>query len=271
MVPPWVPDPPQEGAAPVAPGGGAPPPPGVGAVQAPGAVPQPPRAPSVPLAPAGRFTGARRNLGNFARDGDKSAMRRGVGQYFKKGYGGGAAAVRRFGGTAQTAGGLFSALSPGASTASGSPLDHAVLSGRSADQIMDAIVEAVRPVDGTQDAESSRAAIKDALAEMLDRYPEADLLNLEEGQKTFAVERFVAIDVFRRLDLDVGKTIQAKAPTATAAMARLKEVREYVKETVAASFRKLEAAGTKLIAGLISKIVTGAVREAISVFQAYTE
>jgi hypothetical protein len=210
-------------------------------------------------------------LGSFAGDGDKGAMRRGVGQYFKVGYGGGAEAVRRFGGTARTAAGLFSALSPDASTTAGSPIDHSVLIGRSADQIMVAIIEAVRPVDGTQDAEAGRAAIQDALSEMLDRFPDADLLNLDDGQRTFAVEHFVALDVFQRLQLDLGKAIQDKAPTATAAMARLKELREYVRETVAASFRKLETAGTRLAASLVPKIVRAAMVEAIAVFQAYTE
>lgn len=272
MVPPWVPDVPDVPDPPVpkeelvtAPDDG-------NVDDTPGTEASPARLPPpVPIAPSGRFTGARRNLGSFAADGDKGAMRRGVRQYFKTGYSGSATAVRRFGGTARTAAGLFGALSPGAGTATGSPLDHSVLVGRSANQIMDAIVEAVRPVDGTQDAESSRAAIKDALSETLDQFPDADLLNLDDGQRIFAVEHFVALDVFRRLQLDLGKVIQDRAPTATAAMARLKEVREYVKETVAASFRKLEAAGTRLAASLVPKIVRGAMVEAIAVFQAYAE
>lgn len=268
MVPPWVPDVPDPvppAGDPVAPPGG-----GDGGSGIPSAQPAP-APPPMPIAPSGRFAGARRNLGSFASGGDKGAMRRGVGQYFKGGYGGGATAVRRFGGTARTAAGLFGALSPGASAATGSAIDHAVLVGRSADQIMDAIVEAVRPVDGTQDAEASRAAIKDALSEMFDRFPDADLLSLGDEQRIFAVEHFVALDVFRRLQLDLGKIIQNKAPTLTAAMARLKEVREYVKETVAASFRKLEAAGTRLVASLVPRIVRAAMTEAIAVFQAYAE
>ena len=48
---------------------------------------------------------------------------------------------------------------------------------------MDAIVEAVRPADGTQDAEANRAAIKDALSELLTMFPDADLLNLTEDQR----------------------------------------------------------------------------------------
>ena len=169
-----------------------------------------------PIAPTGRFLGARLNFGKFAGGGgDRRHMQRGLRDYVRKGYGGRATAVRRFGGTASTAGTLYGALSSvagGQAAAPGSPLDPALLAGRSAREVMDAIVEAVRPADGTQDAEASRAAIKDALSELLTMFPEADLLNLTEDQRETAIERFVAIDVYRRAILDIGKAIQAKAP-----------------------------------------------------------
>jgi hypothetical protein len=136
---------------------------------------------------------------------------------------------------------------------------------------MDAVVEAVRPVDGTQDTEASRAAIKDALAEMLTRFPDADLLTLEADQREFAIERYVAADVFRRFDLDLGRTIRDKAPTAVAALGRLKEVRDYIKETVAAAFRTLRNAGQRMAAGRIAQIVKDALRETFKVFEEYAE
>jgi hypothetical protein len=134
---------------------------------------------------------------------------------------------------------------------------------------MDAVVEAVRPADGTQDAEASRAAIKDALSELLTIFPQADLIDLSEDQRVFAIERFVAIDVYRRFQLDLGKTIQDKAPTATVGLARLKEVKNYVKETVAAAFRRLRAAGSRVITGRVNEVVRAALSEAFQVFEGY--
>jgi hypothetical protein len=178
------------------------------------------------------------------------------------------------GGTAQTAQALYSALSGGQAnpyTAPGSPLDPALASGRSADEVMDAVVEAVRPVDGTQDAEASRTSIKEALAEVLNQFPEADLLNLSPEQRGLAIERFVAADVFHRIDLDIGRTIREKAPNAAIGLGRLKEVREYVRETVSASFRKLREAGLGLGAQRVTQIVQSAIREAFDVFEGYAE
>lgn len=271
MVPPWVPDIP----LPPTPAEGAPPDaaPEPGDATPPASPPAEPRQP-IPIAPSRRFVGANRNLGDYARSGDGASMRRGLGQYVKKGYGGSATATRRMGGTAQTAQALYSALSGGQgnpATATGSPLDPALTAGRSADEVMDAVVEAVRPVDGTQDAEASRTSIKDALSEVLNQFPDADLLNLQPEQREFAVERFVAGDVFRRIDLDIGRTIREKAPNAATGLGRLKEVREYVREAVSASFRQLRETGQRLAAGRITQIVQSAIRETFQVFEGYVE
>ena len=268
MVPSWVPD----EAAPAAAAEDAAPP------QDPNAtlpLPQPsPAAPAVapaPVAPRARFAGSRLALGNFATAGDKDRMRRGLAHYVRSGYGGSGTATKRFAGTARTAGVLYGALSPadrGTTALPGGSLDAALLSGRSANEVMNAVVEAVRPTDGTQDAEASRAAIKEALSDLLSRFPEAVLLDLAEEQRLFAVERYAALDVFRRFQLDVGKAIQDKAPTAKAGRARLKEVKDYVKETVSAAFRKLAGAAT-LTTRQVATLTRGALREAFSVFESY--
>lgn len=278
MVPPWVPDPvsppksPQDGDG-AAPGGDGP------DEQTPAAqrqsVPQPEaQGEWSPIAPAGRFRGTRLNLAKFARSGDQGDLRRGLREYVRKGYGGGATTVRRFGGTASTADALYGALSSGGggqAATPASPLDPALLSGRSAREVMDAIVEVVCPANGTQDAEASRAAIKDALAELLTLFPDADLLNLREDQRSAAIERFVAIDVYRRIALDIGKTIQEKAATATVGLERLKEVKDYIKQTVAAAFRKLRTAGERLTAGRVGQLVRAALKETIQVFEEYAQ
>lgn len=141
---------------------------------------------------------------------------------------------------------------------------------RSANDVMNAVVEAVRPVDGTQDSEASRAAIKDALTELLTRFPEAELLDLTDGQRLFAVERYVAHDVYRRFRLDVGKAIQDKAPSAQSGLARLKEVKDYIKETVAAAFKKVNST-TTLTGREVGKLVRSALKEAFTVFESYSQ
>lgn len=267
MVPSWVDNPPPEapeGDDATAPDG----------TEGEGEVEKVPTPPAVPQAPDRRWLGVRRSLGDFASSGDTGKLRTGFGRYARDGYGGSRTAARRMGSTAATAGALGSALdalAAGQPVEPGSPLDPAFLAGRSVDEIMDAVVEAVRPVDGTQDAEASRAAIRDALAELLTRFPNADLMGLTPEQREFAIERFTAHDVFRRFDLDVGQSIREKAPNVTTGLARLKQARDYVKETVAAAFRKLRDGGKTLTAGRVSAVVRDALRDTFDVFEGYAE
>lgn len=267
MVPPWVPDIPGQQTLPDTPS--------TGTEQAGAESPSPsePTQP-VPIAPPRRFLGANRNLGEYARTGERASMRRGLGQYVKKGYGGSSTATRRMGGTAQTAQALYSALSGGfrgtGETGDG-VIDSKLAAGRSADEVMDAIIEAVRPIDGTQDAEASRTSVKDALSEVLNQFPDADLLNLQPEQRDLAIERFVAEDVFHRIDLDLGQTIREKAPNAVTGLGRLKEVRGYVREVVSESFRKIRNAGQILTSGRVMQIVQNAIHETFEVFEGYAE
>jgi hypothetical protein len=141
----------------------------------------------------------------------------------------------------------------------------------STDELMDAVVEAVRPVDGTQDAEANRAAIMDALSDVLTAFPDADLLSLLPEQRELAIERFVAADIFRRVDLDIGAKVLAKAPTAAAGMARLGEMRDYVREHVAEACRRVRAAGQTFVASRVTQIVQTAIRETFSIFESFLE
>lgn len=257
LVPPWVPDPPAEDSN----ENGTPPE---------QQDPQPQR----PLAPTGRFGSARRSLGDYGRTGSRSSLRRGLGHYVRRGLGGKGAAVQRSGGTVQTAGSLYNALrasAAGESSTVGSPFDPQLLDGQSAEAIMDAVVEAVRPIDGTLDDDASRVAIRSALSELLDRFPDADLLKLSQVERTFVIETFVALDVFNRFRLDVGTSIQDKAPTASTALGRLREARDFIKESVAAAFRKLRATGQSLSVGRISYIVGEALRDTFEVFEGYLQ
>jgi len=268
MVPPWVPD----LAAP--------------AGDDPGANPEPanPETPqgeqpaksdeaTVQVAPPGRFRPARISLGRFASSGDGRDLRRALGHYVRTGLGGTRTASRRLGGTAHTANALYSALSQLASgqTQPGSPLDRDLLAGKSARGVIAAVVEAVRPVDGTLDAEASRNAVSLALSDLLTKFPEADLVNLSEVERAFVIECFVARDVYNRFHLDLGQTILNSAPSAAAAAARSKEVLDYVRQTVSAAFRNLASTRQTLVASRVAQVVQAAVRDALVVFDEYVQ
>jgi hypothetical protein len=200
-------------------------------------------------------------------------LKRGVGNYFKKGYGGGTTAARRLRRTAQTAGALYNALSPALERAASRERDafeEACRSGASPEEIVTSLVETLRPVDGTLDAESSRKSLAEAMSEFLARSPDADLLSLTEEQRMSIVARYVALDVYGRFFLDVGKTIIDRAPSVITGLSRLKEAKEYIRETVAGIFRKIVTPTATLSARRVAAIVQSVLQDAIDVFQGYT-
>ena len=136
---------------------------------------------------------------------------------------------------------------------------------------MDAVVDAVRPVDGTQDAETGQKAIREALSELLNRFPDASLLDLSEGQRIFAIETYIALEVFNRFNLDLGKTLQDKAPNASAACSRLEDVKDYIRETVSAQFSALHEAGEQLDGHRISKLAQQTLHDTFVVFEEYVQ
>lgn len=201
-------------------------------------------------------------------------MRKGLGRYVSKGWGGSKTATRRLGGTARSAGALYGALSTlatGQPAEAGTTLDRTVLTGRSAHDVMRAVVEAVRPVDGTQDAEATRDAIKKAASELLAKNPDADFLALSEEDRLFMVERFIANDIFNHVVLDVGQAIQKNALTVSASAARFKELKNYIRQTISAAFRKLHKLGEILTARRISEMSRQSIQEAMQVFEGGVE
>lgn len=193
-------------------------------------------------------------------------MRRGVAHYVRTGYGGSGTMSRRLGSISTTARSLSQALDP---TSTDPGLDRALLQGKSADEVVDAVVEAARPQDGTLDAEASREAIRNALSDLLREHPGADLLSLSDTQRELVIERYTAHDVYRRFSLDVGKHLVDTAPDATTGLARLKQARNYIRQTIAESFRRLRETGQSVSTANVRATVAHALADSLAVFEGY--
>ena len=225
------------------------------------------------LAPKGRFSGARRNIGIFAKSGDSNYLKKGICQYVKTGLGGRRTAARRMAATAHTARALNAALfvlSSNQEISTKHPLHQATLRGQSAKNIISYIVEAIRPIDGTQDAEASRASVSQALSEVLNIFPEADLQKLSDEQCDFVIERYVIGDVFRRIELDMSASIRSKARYVSTVARRLEEMRDYVCSAVESAFEKVKSDNRDITRLEILEIVRKVLEETMRIFESYT-
>lgn len=223
-----------------------------------------------PVAPPGRFRGARRSLGAFCRTGDSQELRRAVGHYVRTGYGGSKTMTRRLGGTATNANRLAAVLQSGKFPDGTDLRDATIARGNDVNAVLDVIVEAATPADGTQDKESSRRAVRDSLSELLARFPDADLLDLTDAQREFVIERYAALDVYGRFCLDLQKTVLDKAVDAATGLRRLKSIREFIVQHVSAAFRIIRESGAAATTTSIARLTSEALRETFSVFEEYT-
>jgi len=279
IVPPWVDNPPatpgpqqpppQPPQAPASPPGSQPKPsrqPQPQQSQPPQVPPQQPAVPSTP----GRWRGVRTSLGKFAGGGaDRGRhLRRGLGHYSRSGMGGSGNAARRLGGTTSAASSLHNALT---SLASGQPLppelgiDPQALAGLTPAEIADVLVDAIRPIDGTQDAEATRDSAARALSDIL--ASNNDLTNLSPAQVDQVTAATLGYDVAHRIELDVGKSIIDKAPTKGEGLDRLQEMKDYVREVVAAQYAAERAANGAIGRAVIGRISRDAIQQAFEVFE----
>lgn len=230
-----------------------------------------PEQPPVQMAPAGRWRGVRTSLGKFGGDegGDRRRhLERGLGHYSRTGMGGSGAAARRMGGTVRTAGSLYQALDAlanGQLLPAEFGLQSGALDGRSPGEIVDILVDAIRPIDGTQDTEAARDSAARALAEVV--ADGADLLNLNPQQIDQVLSAMVANDVALRIELDVGKAVIDKAPSKAAGLDRLQEMKDYVREVVAVQYAAERARAGQVDRAAVERLTREAIRQTFEVFE----
>lgn len=182
--------------------------------------------------------------------------------------GGSGNAARRLGGSASAASSLHNALT---SLASGQPLqqelgiDPQALAGLTPAEIADILVDAIKPIDGTQDAEATRDSAARALSDILAQ--NNDLTNLSPAQVDQVTAATLGYDVAHRIELDVGKSIIDKAPTKGEGLERLQEMKDYVREVVAAQYAAERALNGAIGRAVIDRISRDAIQQAFDVFE----
>lgn len=226
----------------------------------------------VVLAPPRRFVGARRSVGRFAQTGSAGDLKRGLGHYVR-GIGGAAQGVRRMATTVRTASALFNTLSAlGSGQTAGLDLNGvnpASLAGRPAKEVMDVIIEAIRPNDGTQDSEANRMSIASATADLLTQFSDVDLTALTPDQINLLVERYIAQDLCQRLELDVGQTLHSRAPTHEEAVRRMDAIKDYINAEVQSQFLARRNRGEHLQRNQVAKLVEEVMLDVFHVFERY--
>jgi hypothetical protein len=176
------------------------------------------------------------------------------------------------GGTAVGAGALWTVLGDlrnGVAPASDPGLTPQSLAGLPAEDVADRIARAVTPTEGPLDADAAREAMTMALTELARRNPQADLAALPAEDVEQVVELYVANDICKRVELDVGKSVMVKAPNPVTAVRRLEEMHRFIEQCVSAAFRRQRAGAPALTRKAVTALTFRVIRDTFEVFEGY--
>ncbi|MBX3722412.1 MAG: hypothetical protein KF713_11290 [Turneriella sp.] len=223
-------------------------------------------------APARRFQSTRRQLGNFATTGNKVNLKKGIAQYVTSGHGNKRNTLSRFGGTIHTGAVLYDTLLLLPQAVSGpkkelrEKLEQA---NGNHHEIAITIIDELRPIDGSQDAEAMRTSMDTAFVELFKQNENFDILNMQANDVNFLLECFLSEEIYRRIELDVGSVIREKASNALTASERIREIKEFVYEIVRSEYPK-QSKGRIFSSKEIGHFIKKLMKSCIDIFAEYT-
>lgn len=235
-------------------------------------------APSVPPVPSRiaiprRFSEARRGLGDFVRNGDAAARKRGLGSYVHKGYRGAANTSARMGQAATSASRAYdvlSRISEGVATSADLGFDPAMLAGANIADVVDVLVDAICKNDTTLDDAGGRQAVSDALSEVLAGDPNLDPMALPPECIREVWLRTLSYDVFDTLMRDIGGGLQHAANGNFKLFNdRCIEIRDFVRESYRERLNVFEVQGQALTRANCDAIARDINRAVMDVFEGW--
>lgn len=197
------------------------------------------------LSPKGRFSGARRNLGEYVRSGKRESARRALGHYSKTGMGGAQNVARRMRISTRTAANFFGvlhSLRDDHAFALGRELQLLREQGADASEIIKAIVYHTCPVGGSIDEISCIDSEASAISIFLEKNPNADVCNLSEDQIWELTAIFLGNEIFSRVQMDIGQAFEKQDVSSYERIARLNEMCEYIQSEISVQMNDLRSA-----------------------------
>lgn len=243
---------------------------------APDDAPRKPEQKPIELAPPQRFKPAKLAIGRFAKTGEANSLRKALGSYVRKGYGGSGTATQRMRKSSTAAAGVYNILSSGstggAEGGEPAPLDVRTLSGLPHDEVAERIAEAVNPGDISLDDAGVREAVAEAVSSVLSENDGVDITALPPELVEECYIRTLSVSAFNILIADIGASVQRAAHgNAELANNRLKEISDFMRETYRAQYAKLTSRGLRVSRGASERIARELTSSVMDIFESYLE
>lgn len=220
------------------------------------------------IAPRGRFSNARRNIGEYVRSGSKDSLRRSLGHYSKTGMGGAKALSQRMRASAKVGSnfyGVFRSLRDDPEFALGKVLSELKSQGADAQQIINTIVEHVCPDGGSVDEISIKNSVMVSLSEYLEKYPDVDFENLSDDQMWELTSSYIGNEIFNRIQMDIGQSFEKADIPYPDRIIRMNDMKDFIQAEVAIQFNKIRE--TELKSVNIQNLIQSTIQATFEVYE----
>ncbi|MCI5117912.1 MAG: hypothetical protein D3913_08125 [Candidatus Electrothrix sp. LOE1_4_5] len=224
----------------------------------------------VEIAPHGRFGSARRYLGEYLQSGDENSLVKSLGSYSRKGMGGAANLSRRMRASTSVGAGLFNFLQDvrdGSTPKVQEWIHQLSAQNLSAQELTDEIIEQVLSTGGSLDEESCRDSMSQAMSDLLIRYPDVDLLKMNDDSIWTVMEFFIANEALNRIFLDIGQVFESARVSPQEAVFRMNDMREYLKAEVSAQLQEVRKNTKAATTAELNNILQSALRITFEIFE----
>lgn len=222
------------------------------------------------VAPSRRFANARRALGNFARTGSKDAFRRALGHYSRTGMGGARSVANRMRTSVRTGASAFGFLQAArekTNPAINDWVDALTARNASAQEIADEIVRNTTPTGGSTDEAASKESMAQAIKDLLVKYPDINLLNLNDDNIWELIESFLGYEAFHRLSLDIGQVFEDPSISPRTRVTRMREMRDYLRAELSAQVEALRRSKPHATSSQLQSVLQGAIENTFLVYE----
>ena len=223
----------------------------------------------VETAPPRRFCNARRNFSKYIKSGNQMHLKKALGSYSRIGMGGASRLASRMFVSTSTGAKLFNFLQ-GVRDKKDIKVREWVnqLTSKhlSAHDVENEIINQFVPSGGTLDEESCRDSMSKAFSNLLKRYPDVDLLNMNNNSIWNLIELFITSEVFNRINLDIGQLFESNKYTPQEAVSRMNDIQAYVKSEISVQIQKVRTNDDCTIEE-INNLLQSAIKNTFTVFE----
>jgi hypothetical protein len=137
----------------------------------------------------------------------------------------------------------------------------------SAQEIADEIAKRTMPSGGSQDESACQESMAQAMQDLLVKDPDVNLLNMDDDNIWGLIESFLGYEVFHRLSLDIGQVFENSALSPRERVARMKEMRDYIKAEVSAQVEALRSDSSTSTSSNLQSILQSALENTFFVYE----